>query len=90
MSEVLGDTFRGVLVSDGHEADAWYAQQRKSVTHAECWAHTRCYFERAKEAEPQAADEALAIIWALYPHEAHIQDKALIGETKRNYRTQHS
>lgn len=88
--EVLGETFKGTLVTDGYEAYAKYAKNHALVTHAECWAHTRRYFERAKEAEPQAADEALAIIGALYRHEAHIQDKALTGETKLNYRTQHS
>ncbi len=88
--EVLGDTFEGVLVSDGNEAYARYAQTREAVTHAECWAHTRRYFERAKEAEPQAVNEALAIIGKLYRHEAHIRDKELTGEAKLNYRTQHS
>jgi transposase len=88
--EVLGESFKGVLVSDGNEAYARYAQTRKTVTHAECWAHTRRYFERAKEAEPQAAGEALAIIGALYRHEAHIRDNRLTGEAKLTYRTRHS
>ncbi len=88
--KVLGDTFEGVLLSDGNEAYARYAQTREAVTHAECWAHTRRYFERAKEAEPQAANEALAIIGALYRHEAHIRDNKLTGEAKLKYRTQHS
>ena len=88
--EVLGESFKGVLVSDGNEAYARYAQTRETVTHAECWAHTRRYFERAKEAEPQAVDEVLAIIGALYRIEAHIRDKQLTGEAKLTYRTQHS
>lgn len=88
--EVLGESFKGVLVSDGNEAYARYAQTRETVTHAECWAHTRRYFERAKEAEPQAVDEALAIIGALYRIEAHIRDKQLTGEAKLTYRTRHS
>jgi len=90
VKEVLGDAFKGVLVSDGNEAYARYAQTREAVTHAECWAHTRRYFERAKEAEPQTVNEALAIIGELYRHEAHIRDKALTGEAKLSYRTQHS
>jgi len=88
--EVLGESFDGVLLSDGNEAYARYAQTRETVTHAECWAHTRRYFERAKEAEPQAVGEALAIIGVLYRHEAHIRDNKLAGEAKLNYRTRHS
>ena len=88
--EVLGESFKGVLVSDGNEAYARYAHTREAVTHAECWAHTRRYFERAKEAEPQAVDEALAIIGTLYRIEAHIRDNKLTGEAKLTYRTRHS
>ena len=90
VAELLGESFAGVLLSDGNEAYARYAQTRGTVTHAGCWAHTRRYFERAKDAEPQAADEALAIIGELYRHEATIRDKELTGEAKLRYRTQHS
>lgn len=88
--EVLGEHFKGVLVSDGYAAYARYAATREQVTHAECWAHTRRYFERAKEAEPGAAGEALAIIGALYRYEEQIRDQELTGEAKLNYRTEHS
>ena len=88
--EVLGEAFKGVLVSDGYEAYARYAAQRETVTHAECWAHTRRYFERAEAAEPAAAGQALEIIGSLYRHEEQIRDKQLSGEAKLNYRTEHS
>lgn len=88
--DVLGESFSGTLVSDGYEAYARYARHNPSVTHAECWAHTRRYFERAKEADPQAAAKALGLIGELYRIEAHIRDETLNGETKLNYRTLHS
>ena len=88
--EVLGEHFKGVLVSDGYEAYARYAATREQVTHAECWAHTRRYFERAKEVEPGVAGEALEIIGALYRYEEQIRDQELTGEVKLNYRTEHS
>jgi len=88
--DVLGESFSGTLVSDGYEAYARYARHNPLVTHAECWAHTRRYFERAKEADPTAADQALELIGALYRIEAHIRDKQLTGETKLKYRTEHS
>jgi len=88
--DVLGESFSGTLVSDGYEAYARYARQNPLVTHAECWAHTRRYFERAKEADPTAAAQALELIGELYRIEAHIRDKKLNDETKLKYRTEHS
>ena len=88
--DVLGESFSGTLVSDGYEAYARYARQNTSVTHAECWAHTRRYFERAKEADPEAAAQALELIGKLYRIEAHIRDRKLTDETKLKYRTEHS
>jgi hypothetical protein len=88
--EVLGEAFKGTLVTDGYEAYAKYAKNHALVTHAECWAHTRRYFEKAASAEPQATQQALAIIGALYQHEQTIRDKQLSGEAKLRFRTQHS
>jgi len=88
--DVLGESFSGTLVSDGYEAYARYARQNTSVTHAECWAHTRRYFERAKEADPEAAAQALELIGKLYRIEAYIRDKQLTDATKLKYRTEHS
>ena len=88
--DVLGESFSGTLVSDGYEAYARYARQNTLMTHAQCWAHTRRYFERAKEAEPEAAAQALALIGELYRIEAHIRDQQLTHETRLRYRSQHS
>lgn len=89
VGEILGDAFNGVLISDGYDAYARYASTHPSVTHAQCWAHTRRYFERALDAEPQAA-EALEIIGALYRIEAHIRECELTQDDKRDYRLEHS
>ncbi len=83
-------TFTGTLLSDGYEAYAAYARNNTAVTHAECWAHCRRHFEGAKEAEPAAVADALALIGALYRHEEIIRDTHLEGEQKRAYRTAHS
>jgi len=88
--DVLGDAFKGTLVSDGYEAYTRYARQNASVTHAECWAHTRRYFDRAKDAEPKAAAEALERIGELYRIEADIRDKSLTGEAKLKVRADRS
>lgn|SRR5512147_310068 len=86
----LGADFAGTLLSDGYEAYARYAQKNAAVTHAGCWAHCRRYFEQAKEAEPEAAAEALALIAMLYHHEQVIRERTLEGEEKLAYRTEHS
>ena len=87
---MLGESFSGTLVSDGYEAYARYAQQNTLVTHAECWAHTRRYFERAKDADPETAAQALELIGELYRIEAHIRDKKLTDAAKLKYRSEHS
>ena len=83
-------SFTGTLLSDGYEAYAAYARNHTGVTHAECWAHCRRHFEGAKEAEPAAVTEALALIAMLYRHEEHIRDHHLEGAQKLAYRTEHS
>ena len=83
------DDFRGTLLSDGYAAYDAYAKARPEVTQAQCWAHTRRYFERARDSDP-AADEALTIIGALYEVEAQIRSRDLEGESKRAYRTRHA
>ena len=86
----LGE-YRGTLLSDGYEAYAAYAAQRPGeVTHALCWSHTRRGYERAKDSEPEAVAEALAMIGAMYAHEEQIRADALTGEDKRAYRQTHT
>ena len=87
---IIGDDYTGTLLTDGYEAYARYAQARNDVTHAQCWSHSRRYFERAQEAEPQSAEDALALIGALYQHEKAIRKKSLAGKEKLAYRTKHS
>lgn len=86
----LGSTFTGTLLSDGYAAYTRYAENNPAVTHASCWAHCRRYYEHARDAEPQAATEALALIALLYHHEQVIRDRALTGAAKLAYRTGHS
>lgn len=86
----LGSGFKGTLVSDGYEAYARYAARNPDVTHAGCWAHCRRHFEQAKDAEPQAVAEALALIGALYRHEQNLRDAKLDREATLAYRTEHS
>ena len=82
--------FRGTLVSDGYAAYTAFARQTEGVIHAGCWSHCRRGFERAREIEPAASAEALALIGALYRHEQIIRDRQLGGEKKLAYRTEHS
>jgi transposase len=89
VKDIIGD-YSGTLLSDGYAAYERYAQSQKEVTHAQCWSHSRRYFERALQAEPTAAEEALALIGALYRHEDITREKSLVGEKKLAYRTKHS
>lgn len=78
-----------VLLSDGYEAYASYAK-KTGVTHAQCWVHCRREFFEAKDAEPQAASEALRQIGVLYEIEEEIRTKKMTGENKRLHRLTHS
>ena len=90
VKQALGEQFEGVLVTDGYAAYGKYAAERPQVTAANCWAHTRRQFERAKDIEPAAVAEALDIIGALYRVERKIKDKGLEGEAKLQARSQHA
>jgi len=81
--------YSGTLLSDGYKAYSAYARQNDQVTHAQCWSHCRRKFEQAKESEPEASTEALALIGAMYRHEQIIRDQQLTGAAKLAYRTKH-
>ncbi len=73
----LGD-FEGTLLSDGYVAYDTYTahineqQEDPKIIQAQCWAHTRRYFVKAEEAEPEAVTEALDQIGQLYGFEKEI------------------
>lgn len=74
----LGD-FKGTLLSDGYIAYEKYAKARPDVTQAQCWAHVRRGFERAKDSDP-GASRALEMIKAIYEVEKNIRKRALDRE----------
>jgi len=88
--DTLGNTFKGTLLTDGYSAYEKYAQQTAAVTHAQCWIHTRRYFERSQDVEPVASAQALQLIGELYRHEKIIRERQLKAESKLKYRTEHS
>jgi hypothetical protein len=89
--EALGERVQAgmVLLSDGYQVYAQYAAC-VGIALAQCWAHTRRGFERAKDIEPEAVAEALERIGELYSIEAEIRDQGLTGAAKREYRQTHA
>ncbi len=87
--EQLGN-FDGTLVTDGFSAYEKFDKQNAALSHAQCWVHTRRYFEKAKDVEPEASAIALAYIGRLYEFERHIRDKNLSGQEKFVYRNKNS
>jgi transposase len=65
VSEALKD-FGGILVTDGYRVYERFAEKVNSVTHAQCWVHTRRGFDEAKKEEPVLSNQALDFISALY------------------------
>jgi transposase len=88
VEKILGANFTGVLQSDGYGAYERFTELVQAVTHAGCWSHTRRYFERALDAEPQAAGEALRQIRAFYTVEEEIRVRGLEGAEKLALRTE--
>ena len=85
---ILADFTGSVLLTDGNSAYAQYAKKIAKIIHALCWAHTRRYFERAFEAEPEASRIALELIAQLYHQNGQI--KASWPASKQlAYRAQH-
>jgi transposase len=89
--EALGERVHAamVLLSDGYRVYAQYAEAL-GIALAQCWAHTRRGFERAKDLEPAAVAEALERIGELYRIEAEIRAQGLAGAAKRAYRQAHA
>ncbi len=87
--ETLLNGFTGTLLTDGYAAYEKYCAGIKGLTHAQCWAHTRRYFEKALDDEPELANRGLDYIAALYSHEKVINDKRMDGQRKLTYRGEH-
>lgn len=90
IEEILGEHYTGILLSDGYKAYASYAARCDSLTHAQCWTHTRRQFVEARDDEPVLVDEMLDMIGALYANEKYIREHDLTSEDKRQYRQEHS
>ena len=78
-----------VLITDGYAAYHSYAQ-KTGLTHAQCWAHGRRALFEAHDSDPQAVQEGLEQIAALYAIEDEIRQKGLVGDHKHLHRLTHS
>jgi hypothetical protein len=90
VQEQLADQFEGVLLCDGYQAYQAYAENKDKVVLANCWSHTRRYFEKARTIDPQASSEALVLIGKLYQQETLIRDKKLDGQQTLSHRLKYS
>lgn len=82
--------FDGTILSDGYSAYANYAKANNCTQHAQCWVHTRRYFEKALAQDPVGSATALDYIGALYRHEKTIREKALNEYQILEYRQVHA
>ena len=88
--------FSGTLISDGyHVYERLVTELNKndtegSIIQANCWAHARRYFEKAKDIEPVASAQALTIIGKLYQCERRCQQQCTTAEAIAAYRQKHA
>lgn len=88
--EPLLKDFKGVLLTDGYGVYDSYCKKHPDITQAQCWVHTRRYFDRAKDDEPEAAGHALELIGKLYRIEKRIRDSNDATEQKKQIRQEES
>lgn len=74
IDSVLGN-FEGTLLSDGYRAYELFAEKKPGVALAGCWAHTRRYFLKAEQVEPDKAKWVLRKFQQLYEVEAKARGK---------------
>jgi len=82
--------FKGTLLTDGYAAYDCYAKNKPGIIQAQCWAHTRRYFIKAENIEPEAARQALDYIAALYKCEEQAREKQLNPKNKLKLRSEKS
>jgi hypothetical protein len=73
VSEILGKGCKKLL-SDGYSAYERYAEDRKDLIHAECWAHVRRKFFDAKDHSPPQCHNVLELIGRLFEIEKTIKN----------------
>ena len=88
--EPLLKGFEGVLLTDGYGVYDSYCKKHPGITQAQCWVHTRRYFDRAKDDEPEAVHHALELIGKLYRIEKRLRGSNSGGEQKRHIRQDES
>jgi len=86
--EMLQD-FKGYLQSDGYKVYDWFGK-KKEITLLNCWAHTRRYFEKAKDSDRKAATHALTQIQKLYMIERFAKTCELTPAERKTLRLDHA
>jgi transposase len=66
LPRLIGESWSGLLQSDGYEAYAAYARTHQRVTWLGCWAHARRKFFDAQAENPKLVRVALKLIGRLY------------------------
>jgi transposase len=82
MDNVLGK-FKGTVQCDGYAAYTSYAEDKKHIEIACCWAHARRKFYEAKDEAPAVAGWFLKQIQSLYATEAYLRSTKAEPERRR-------
>ncbi|HVT28837.1 MAG TPA: IS66 family transposase [Lacipirellulaceae bacterium] len=85
---LLGETFQGLLQSDGYEAYPAYVRAHSGVVWLGCWAHARRRFFEAMPERPRTVERVLRLIGELYALEQQ-WDEAKVGEKRAALRQVH-
>jgi transposase len=89
VTEILGDDFKGIVMSDGYQAYQSYAMTHPDVSLALCWDHARRKFFEISELEP-LAKEVVDRIGYFYRVERDIKELGLKPSEISAYRKKHT
>ena len=77
--------FKGYLQTDGYEVYEKIAK-KQGITHLNCWAHARRYFEKALDNDQPRAQKALLYIQQLYEIEAQAREEKYSPQQRKTLR----
>jgi transposase len=83
--------FKGkVIQTDGYEGYDAFIKSKPGIVHLYCMAHSRRYFEKALDNDPQRASHFLQEVQKVYHIEQVIKERMIIGPDKVLYRKEHA
>lgn len=77
--------FKGIIQTDGYQSYE-HLEKNPDIILIACWAHTRRYFDQARDQDKERSEYVLKKIQSLYTIEEHARENKFNAEQRQNYR----